>query len=188
MSNWPRGFRPSIRHKERVFRTQEDVARTIGIVPEPNIPGIVESPMNLPGETETIPPIINVQNPEAHLPPVTMPAFVQAMLRDFIGALKANSSAGSRIWPRDNQPTATVANSSVEILFFFPLRHVVVQNNSTTAITVDIGRPANIGSLAVSAGSLLSIDAETRSVSIWSTVVTPINDGVSTGIYLAGYE
>lgn len=176
-----------MRRREQVHRVERDPFGEMGQVPTPEIPGIVQSPINLPDKTEDVPEATVFQSAYAHLPPVSIPELVQYLSRDLLGQLRANIAAGSRVYFRDNQPLVTVANQSTTFRWPFMVRHVMVQNNSAGSVFVNFDGVASQGKFQVTAGSLLTIDVIAQSISVYATSALNIDGDVSGNLMIAGF-
>lgn len=182
--NWPRQRR-LLRH-ENIQREQRDPLHEVGQVPYPATSGYIQSPVNIP-DAHDVPLREHDQNPDTHLPPILIPEIVQALSRDLLGQLRANVAAGSRVFPRDNQPTVTVANQDIQIMFPMPIRHVMFQNNSGGVVDINFDEPASPGKLAVPALGFFATDVICRAVHIYATSVLNINGDVAGHLFLAGF-
>ena len=99
------------------------------------------------------------------------------------------NATGGAVVPLLNPPGTTSANVDIGFYFAAVAGHVLIQNNSASAINVDTDQVASPGSILLAAsGGVLVVDAEVREVHIYATAVVPVNGIVGSNIVIRGWR
>lgn len=176
-----------MRRREQVHRLERDPFAELGQVDLPKSPGVIESPINVPDATEDVPEATVYQSPYAHLPPVSIPQLTQYLSRDLLGQLRANVSAGSRVFFRPNISLVTIPNVSTQFTWDRIVRHVTVQNNSGASINVNFDAPASPGKLLVPANGILTFDVICQSIAVYATSALNVDGDTAGNLFIAGF-
>ncbi len=85
-------------------------------------------------------------------------------------------------------PTALTISTDTIYIFGYKVRHLLVQNNSGTAVGVGLDAIATAGSLQVAAGATLALDVPVTSVHLFSAAATAVNGTSAANIVLMGWQ
>lgn len=190
--NWPihRPSRARLRSREAGTDVQPRM-QVVGLDVAPRGPALNPAEYDEIGGqagTAVVPVPREAEHPQQHLPPYALEKAPHPNTRsDSSESQRVNTSAGSRIFPR-NWPSVTIANQTVYLPWWYPISHLLVQNNSASPLYCDFDAQATPGSLVVAAASVLALDVKVyNTLTVYSTGTFNINGATTGGIYVAGW-
>lgn len=83
---------------------------------------------------------------------------------------------------------ALTAGADTTFTFASQVKHIVIQNNTTSDININLDAAATLGTILVKAGQLLSLEAPGTAVHILSAAASNVNGSTGANIVLLGWD